>query len=132
MRVCAEVGSLFIAFAMDGGTSVWKSVRFGALPVGSRLTSSETALVDPGMHVGALILELLKLISGVLELVLEVVDLVDIRSDGLVEGLGQWIGSGFHCCGSEGSGTCIGRGDGASSWCGIITLIASGGGSKGL
>ena len=52
------------------------------------LTSSETALVDPGVHVGALIFELLKLIGGVFELVLEVVDLIEVGSDGIVEGLG--------------------------------------------
>ena len=38
--------------------------------LGARPTSSETALVDPGVHVCALILELLKLIGGVFELVL--------------------------------------------------------------
>lgn len=96
------------------------------------LTGSETALVDPGMHVCALILELLKLVGGVLEFVLEVVDLIEIGSDGIVEGLGQWVGSGFHCCGSEGPGTCVGRSHGASTWCGIVTLVAGGGGSKGL
>ncbi len=46
------------------------------MPIGSGLTSSETAFVDPGVHVCALVLELLKLVGGVLELVLEIVDLI--------------------------------------------------------
>ena len=47
----------------------WESVCFCGVWIGARLTSSETALVDPGVHVCALILELLKLICGVFELV---------------------------------------------------------------
>ena len=48
----------------------WESVRCHMRPIGTRLTSSETALVDPGVHVCALILQLLELICGVFELVL--------------------------------------------------------------
>lgn len=100
--------------------------------MGLKLTSSETALVNPGVHVCALILELLKLIGGVLDLVLEIVDLLEVGSDGIIEGLGQWIGGGFHGCRSDGTGVCITRGDRASTRCRVITLIASSGGSKGL
>ena len=67
------------------------------------LTCSETAFVDPGVHIGALILELLKLIGGVLKLgrrvfqfQLEILDLVLIRSDGIIEGFCQWVRRRFH------------------------------------
>lgn len=52
------------------------------------LTGSETALVNPGVHVCALILKLLKLKGGVLDLVLEVLDLVEVGSDGIIKCLG--------------------------------------------
>ena len=97
-----------------------------------RLTGSEAALVDPGVHVCALILELLELISGVLDFILEILDLIEVGSDGVVEGLGQWIRGGFHCCRGDGTGVCIVRGDGPSPRCGIVTLITSSGGSKGM
>lgn len=127
------MGSLFIALAMDGGTSAWGSVCAHVMGIGSRLTSSEAALVNPGVHVCALILELLKLIAGVLDLVLEVFNLIEVGSDGIVEGLGQWIRGGFHhVCRSDGTGVCVNGGDRASTRGGVVTLVAGGGGSKGL
>ena len=95
------------------------------------LTSSETALINPGVHVCALILELLKLVGGVFDLVLEVLNLIKIGSDGIIEGLAQWIGSGFHCCRGNWAGVCISQGERTTRG-GIVTLIASGGRSKGL
>ena len=97
-----------------------------------KLTGSEAALVNPGMHVGALILELLKLIVGVFDFVLEILDLVDIGSNGIIECLGQWIGSRFHCCRGDWTGICVDGCDRASARCGIITLVAGSGGTEGL
>ena len=94
------------------------------------LTSSEAALVNPGMHVCALILELLKLIGGVLDFVLEILDLIDIGSDGIVECLGQWIGGGFHCRRSDWTGGWVDGCQRTSARSSIITLIAGSGGSE--
>ena len=81
--------------------------HLGVTAIGCQLTSPETALVNPGVHVGALILELLKLIGGVLDLVLEILNLIEVWSDGIIESLGQWVGCGFHCCRSDWTGICI-------------------------
>ena len=102
------------------------------ISAGFQLTSSETALVNPGMHICALILELLKLIGGLLDLVLKMLDLIQIGSDGIVESFGQWIGRGLHIGGWDWTGVYVSRGERSSSRCRIITLIASSGWSKGL
>ena len=123
-----------MALAMDGGTSdgggqqacFWERTWF------SRLTRSEAALVDPGVHICALILKLLEVIVVVLEFVLEVFNLILIGSDGIIEGLGQWVGCGFHVGRSDGTGVCVDRGYRASARSCIISLVASSGGSKGL
>ena len=96
------------------------------------LTSSEAALINPGMHVCALILELLKLIGGVLDFILEILDLVEIGSDSIIESCFQWIGSGFHCCRSDWTGSRVNGCERCSARCGIITLVAGSGGTKGL
>ena len=115
---------------------MWKSVCLDMmmLLIGFALTGSETALVNPGMHVCALILERLELIGGFLDLVFEILDLIYVGSEGIIEGLGQWIGCGFHCCRSDWTGVHIGRTGGhraCARW-GVIGLVASGRGSKGL
>ena len=100
--------------------------------IGSKLTSPETALVNPGVHVCALILELLKLIVGVLDLILEILNLIEVGSDGIIECLAQGIGCGFHCCRSDWTIVHISRCDRASTRGGIVTLVAGSRGSKGL
>ena len=102
------------------------------MSIGLNLTGSEAPLVNPGVHVCALILKLLKLKGGVLDLVLEILDLVEVRSDGIIECLGQWVGGWFHGCGSDWTGICITRCDRASTRCRVVTLVASSGGSKRL
>ena len=97
-----------------------------------KLTSSEAALINPGVHVCALILELLKLIGGVLDFIFEILDLVEIGSDGIIESCFQWIGSGFHCCRSDWTGGCVDGCERSSARSGIITLVAGSGGTEGL
>ena len=114
---------------------MWKSVCLDMmLLIDCALTGSETALVNPGMHVCALILERLELIVPFLELVFELLDLIYVGSQGIIEGLGQWIGGGFHCCRGDWTGVHISRTGGhrACARCGVIGLIARGRGSKGL
>lgn len=55
------------------------------------VTSSKTPLIDPGMHIGTLILQLLQLQGQVLDFILQGLDLVNIGLDGFVKGLCQWI-----------------------------------------
>ena len=102
------------------------------MPIDSKLTSSETALVNPGVHVRALILELLKLIGGVLDLVLEILDLIKVGSNGIVESFGQWIGCGLHIRRCDWTGVYIIRGHRSDSRCRVVNLVASSGWSKGL
>jgi len=92
-----------------------------------RHTCSEPSLVNPRMHVCALVLELLELVVCVLNFHLEIFDLVLVWSDRIIERLGQWIWCRLYACcdGTMGSGT---RGYGASR-CRIISLVASSGGS---
>lgn len=69
------------------------------------LTSSKSALVNPGVHVCAFVLELLDLQCGIFELVTELFDPIMVGFDGFVdgfiEGFGQWIRGGgqIHVCG---------------------------------
>ena len=68
-----------------------------------RLTSSQTSLVNPSMHVGALVLELLDLTIGVFDLIFQDFNLVKVWSDGVVESSLQWVRcrhvgrSSMHC-----------------------------------
>ena len=79
------------------------------------------------MHVSAFILELLKLVISIFELIFELFNLVEIGSDSLIEGLGQRIRGGLHACCCDWSVrqnvTGIYRAAGGS----IVTLIASSG-----
>lgn len=60
------------------------------------LTCSETSLVNPRMHIGSLILEMLQLQLLVINLGLKKLNLVLVGSDGIVECPCQWIRGGCH------------------------------------
>lgn len=117
---------------MDGGTSDKSQYASRTTPIGLELTGSKAALVNPGMHVCALILELLKLIGGFFDLDLEIFDLIQVWSDSIIECLGQGVGGGFHCGRSDWTVVDLSGCHRASSGCRIITLVASSGGTKGL
>lgn len=68
--------------------------------IGMVRTCSESALVNPSMHVRTLILQLSQLVLRILELVLQILDLILEGSDGIVERFGQWIWRGFHAGGN--------------------------------
>ena len=87
-------------------------------------TCSESAFVDPGMHVLALIFKLANLILRIFELILEILELILEGSDSVVEGLGQGIRRGLHA-GSDGSVRHVPRSHGRTSRGGIVALIAS-------
>jgi len=96
-----------------------------------RRTCSEPALVNPCVHVFALVLELAELVLRIFELVLEVLDLVLKGSDGFIECFGQWIRRRLHGGGHR-SVRHVTRSHGRAPGCRIIPLIARGGRSIGL
>jgi hypothetical protein len=59
-------------------------------------TRSQSALVDPAMHLGTLLLKLVDPGLHVGELVLELLDLLCVGADCLVEGLGKQVGHGLR------------------------------------
>lgn len=69
-----------------------KTARRGVDRLSKRsVTSSKTSLIDPGMHICALIFQLLQLQRQILDFILQGLNLVNIRLDGFVKGLCQWI-----------------------------------------
>jgi hypothetical protein len=58
-------------------------------------TRSQSALVNPAVYLGALLLELVDPGLHISELVLELLDLLGVGADGLVEGLGEQVGHGL-------------------------------------
>jgi hypothetical protein len=58
-------------------------------------TRSQTALVNPAMHLCTLLLELVNPGLHVSKLVLELLNLLRVWADGLVEGLGKQVGHGL-------------------------------------
>jgi hypothetical protein len=59
-------------------------------------TRPQPPLVNPAVHLGALLLQLLDPVLHVCKLRLQLVNLVRIRADGLLEGLGQQVGHRFR------------------------------------
>lgn len=94
-------------------------------------TCSEAALVDPGVHVCALVFELGELVLRIFELVLEVLDLVLEGSDGLVEGLRQRVWCGLQV-GGNWPMRHVARSYWRASRCRIVPLVARRGWSVGM
>lgn len=68
-----------------------------------RLTGSQSTLVNPGMHVCALLFQLLHLQRHIVELIAQIVDLVEVRPDRIVESLRERVRRRRH---SRGRGMC--------------------------
>ena len=84
------------------------------------------------MHVGALVFELVELVLRIFELVLEDFDFVLERSDGFVEGFGQWVGGGLHGGGHWSVGHICRCTHWGASGGRVVPLIAGSGWSVGL
>lgn len=69
---------------------------------GRRHVWPQPALVDPGVHLGALLLQLVDPGLHVLQLSLELLDLLGVRPHRLVEGVGQQVGHGLGLAAAEG------------------------------
>lgn len=61
------------------------------------LTCSQAAFVDPGVHICALIFELLDVKVPFFDLGLKAIDFIDVRPDCFVEGPCQGVGGRGHC-----------------------------------
>lgn len=77
--------------AIEAGTSGEVSTKWCSEQC-SGLTWSQSALVDPVVHLGALLLELVDPVLQVGELALELLNLLRVGLDGLVEGSGNEVG----------------------------------------
>jgi len=82
--------------AIVGGTSAGRGVSGWDLHEGDRegRTWTQAALVDPIVHVQAVLLELINIDLHLSQLALEVFNLLCMRADGLIEGEGEEIGCG--------------------------------------